>query len=133
MSITPITHHDPNIAIVAQDEPGPGGAHHRYTVSVLGEALPAIDEHGRAYTRRLPVHHLDVSFQIGGLAEVGPNGVTNEALLEIVRHRLASFQQGPFACRENESALKHTLAALDMLQRRTAKRRRRGVEGQAVK
>lgn len=56
-----------------------------------------------------------------------------DALLEIVRHRLACFQAGDFACKENESALRHVEDAIRWLNRRTAKRVRRGVEGKEIK
>lgn len=135
MSATPLQldSHDPDIALYTRDEQGPGGAHHHYTASVMGEPKPAIDEHGIPYTKRTPVQHTEIMFQKGGKAEAGANGITQEVLLEIVRHRLASFQAGPFACKENASALAHVEDAIMWLNRRTAKRRNRGVEGKSVK
>ena len=62
---------------------------------------------------------LHVLFQNGPVAINGVNGLTNELLLALVAHRLACFQSGTFACIENETALKSTLAALDALEGRT--------------
>lgn len=122
-----------DIAVYAHDEPGPGNAHHQYSVTVFGPPKAMMDEGNVPYIRRLATLCTEIRFQQGGLAEVGANGITNEALLEIVAHRLACFQAGPFACRENDSALNHIQHAIDWLARRTAKRQRRGVEGKAVK
>jgi hypothetical protein len=119
----PLDSHDPDIALYTRDEPGPGNANHHYTASVMGEPKGCIGEDGIPYT----------IFQKGGKAEAGANGITNEVLLEIVRHRLACFQAGDFSCKENASALAHVEDAIGWLKRRTAKRQRRGVEGRSVK
>jgi len=47
----------------------------------------------------------EVRFQEGGYKTVGVNGLSNEALLAIIEHRLRGFQSGPFSCRENSVAL----------------------------
>ena len=62
--------------------------------------------------------------------EEGPNGVTHEALLEVVLDRLRAFQKGKCSCRENAIAITHLETALLFLQQRTRDRMRRGVEGQ---
>lgn len=49
-------------------------------------------------------------------------GLTNEALLAIVHDRLTSFQAGPSACQENDTALDHIDAALCALRSRTVRR-----------
>lgn len=137
-----IDSHDPDIVLYVRDEPGPGGAHHHYTASVMGRPTQRIDEHGHPFITRKPVLHVDVIFQRGGKNEpvdgepgatIGANGITNEVLLEIVRHRLSGFQAGAFACKENESALSHVEDAIEWLLRRTKKRLRRGVEGKEVR
>lgn len=56
-------------------------------------------------------------------------GVTNEALLAIVAHRLQCFQKSKFACRENALALTKIEEALHWLESRTLDRTSRGVEG----
>ena len=107
-----IVESDPNqqLAITVHDEPGEGGACHRYEISYPG--------HG----------HL-ISFQNGPIKRNGVNGVTQEALLAIVIDRLRSFQSGPFSCMDNAIALTHCEEALMWLQQRTRERIKRGVEG----
>ena len=58
-------------------------------------------------------------------------GVTNEALLAIVKDRLEGFQAGKFPCQENEDALAGVNHALRFLHKRTMDRIARGVESQA--
>lgn len=103
------------LAIVATDEPGSGGANHQYEIR-----LPA--EFAATKVCR-------VEFQNGPIKEVGVNGVTHEALLAIVIDRLKSFQAGPFASDDNEQALHFCETGLFFLQERTRKRIARGVEG----
>ena len=78
-----------------------------------------------------PAHHATILFQNGPIAEggVGVNGVTHEALLAILAHRLRGFQAGPYACRENALALTKIEEAQHWLQHRTRARMARGVEG----
>lgn len=101
------------LCIFAHNEPGPGGAHHDYSICRRAEK-PC---------------HLSVQFQRGPVCEAGVNGVTNETLLAIVAHRLDGFQSGPMACAENLEALLATLAALAHLHDRTRRRLAAGVEG----
>ena len=107
--------------IVVLDEPGAGGAYHRYRV--LAVCHP---EHPQAI-------FADISFQKGPLKESGQNGLFIEDLLEICRHRLQCFQAGDFACRENEMALTKIEEALHWLDHRTKYRKKRGVEGTSEK
>ena len=99
------------------DEPGAGGACHKYFVSIPSkvDGLPETGTH--------------IDFQNGPIKEAGVNGLTQEVLLAIVIDRLRSFQAGPFSCRENAIALTHCEDALMWLQRRTRARIARGVEG----
>ena len=84
-----------------------GGAQHVYTVR-RWDAHPE-DE------RNL----LRVAFQTGPRGEEGSaDGVLDADLLEMVRDRLTRFQDGPFACRENEHALRHVEEALLWLAKR---------------
>ncbi len=101
------------IQITVMDEPGAGGANHYYVVDVDGSESAGLDVH----------------FQNGPIAEVGVNGVTQEVLLAIVIDRLRCFQNGPFACKENNEALVHAVESLDWLKSRTKARMARGVEG----
>ena len=107
---------DEMISVRAIDEPGPGGAHHHYVV-----AWPECG--GRSAV---------VHFQEGPVKEVGVNGLTNEALLAIVQHRLECFQAGEFSSRENALALTSIQNAMHWLHHRTRNRVSRGVEGKSV-
>lgn len=105
------------ITIRVLDEPGPGNACHRYEIDVVGN-VDAI---------------CDIQFQNGPVIESGFNGISNEALLAVVEDRLAGFQSGPFACRENAVALTKVQEAMMWLLKRTRDRLARGVEGTSVK
>ena len=112
------------LEIRVTDEPGAGGANHRYEILGLqtasnASALPS--EQGE--TKVL------ILFQNGTIPEKGVNGVTHEALLAIVADRLRSFQAGQFACKANACALTKIEEAQHWLQQRTIERMRRGVEG----
>ena len=108
-----VTPADDILEIKVVDEPGQGGAHHAYDI-----------EGGMA----VPTH---IRFQNGPINADGNgvNGVTHEALLEIVADRLRSFQKGPYSCKANACALTHIEEAQHWLQQRTLERMRRGVEG----
>lgn len=114
------------LKIQALDNPGHGGANHVYLVSGMDHmANPSMNpEPGVGL-----VLNGAIVFQNGPIAEAGVNGVTQEALLEIVADRLRSFQAGPYACRENDQALARIEEAQHWLQQRTLARMRRGVEG----
>lgn len=112
------------LSITVTDDPGAGGANHRYLI--MGFDLSAnpscphgMEEQGGTF----------ILFQNGPIPEVGVNGVTHEALLAIVADRLRSFQAGPYACRENALALTKIEEAMHWLHDRTLARMQRGVEG----
>jgi hypothetical protein len=102
--------------IVVEDEPGMGNACHAYMI--WGPPDKGI--------------FLDVRFQNGPIQENGVNGIQNEDLLAIVIHRLQGFQSGNFNCRENAIALTKIQEALMWLEKRTADRKNRGVEGKNI-
>jgi hypothetical protein len=119
------------IKIVVADDPGSGGANHRYEVSgfTVGAKNPSRSTSDFSY----PDGFTEVIvFQNGTINECGVNGITQEVLLAIVADRLRSFQSGPFACRENALALTKVEEAMHWLQQRTLARMRRGVEGTQV-
>ena len=60
------------------------------------------------------------------------DGTTNEEVLAVLIDRL-NFLQGKFPCRENAIALTHLETALLWLNKRTADRLARGVEGKQLK
>ncbi len=109
--------------VFAIDEPGSGGANHRYEItgfdSKTNPAESSLDDRDR----------LSILFQNGPINEVGVNGVTHEALIAILIDRLQGFQNGPFANQYNALALEHLVLARKALQSRTLERMDRGVEG----
>lgn len=108
--------------VVCLDEPGSGGACHKYEVRTFGRdgGEPA------ATVAR-------ANFQEGPIQEYGVNGCHQEDLLAIVIDRLRSFQSGEFSCRENAIAITKLEEALMWLNKRTADRQARGVEGTSQK
>lgn len=115
------------LTITVADAAGAGGANHLYMIEGFDTASNASDpfvaRHGS------PSKHTTILFQNGPIPEKGVNGVTQEVLLAIVADRLNAFQNGPFACRENEVALEKVQEAMEALQSRTKARMARGVEG----
>ena len=108
--------------ILVADPPGPGGAHHCYVIA-WATSQPSGD------MVKVCGHGEKVRFQCGPIKEVGVNGVTNEALLAIVAHRLDCFQYGPYACEDNGEALLNVRTALENLKARTQRRIDAGTEG----
>ena len=106
--------------VVCLDEPGAGNACHVYEVIDRDRPLADGNVLGSVY------------FQRGPIQENGVNGVQNEDLLNIVVDRLRGFQSGQFSCRENAIALTKIEEALMWLNKRTADRQCRGVEGKSV-
>jgi len=115
------------LTVTVVDEPGQGGACHRYDVTGFDTAnnVSKADAQGYAVSFSRSV----ILFQNGPINEVGVNGLTHEVLLAIVADRLRSFQKGPYSCKANACALTHIEEALHWLQQRTIERMRRGVEG----
>ncbi len=112
------------IEIEVLDEPGDGGACHRYRIN-LG---PLPDSNWDKRSER-PSPYTVINFQEGPIKEEGVNGISNESLLAIVEHRLQGFQSGEFSCSENLEALNNVREALRWLNNRTLDRLERGVEG----
>lgn len=97
------------------DEKGNGGANHNYSISSIKEPADI---------------YCIIQFQNGArkLSD-SIHGVLDTDLLEIVRHRLQSFQQGDFATRENAIALTHIEEALLWMNKRVEDRIERSVLG----
>lgn len=119
------------LKIEVRDEPGSGGAHHRYDITGFdtenNPAATAPDGYKASFAR------LPIVFQNGPIKEAGVNGVTGEALIAILIDRLRCFQAGAYACQDNAKAIWHLRDALDCLQVRTRARIARGVEGTHAK
>lgn len=110
------------LQIAVTDEPGSGGANHRYEVRGFStEKNPGHDDSSDA--------EVVILFQNGPINEVGVNGLTHEALLAILCDRMRGFQSGPYASADNAEALACMEQAQAALQRRTRARMARGVEG----
>ncbi len=104
--------------IIVVDEPGAGGANHEYAICKADDNPKKIaGEYGY------------ILFQNGPVKENGVNGCFQEDLIAICIDRLRSFQNGPFACRENALALTKLEEAMHWLNHRTNDRQNRGVEG----
>lgn len=108
-----------NVRIEVLDGKGPGGAHCVY--GMHSPTAEPLDE----YENYLG----GVNFQKGCIGSEGMNGITNEALLAIVAHRLECFQAGPYSCNQNGTALHLVKGALAILKVRTMERIGRGVLG----
>lgn len=105
--------------VYAMGEPGNGGANHTYAVHKYGETPTILNE-------PLAI----IQFQNGARKIPSSiHGVIDTDLLEIVRDRLKSFQNGEFATRENACALTHIEEALMWLNRRVEDRIERNVLG----
>lgn len=127
MSFRQLTAHKVNglnelLKVYTLDEPGPGGAHHEYSIAWEAD-VPPLGQY---------IDDVFIHFQRGPVNEVGVNGVSIEALLAIVADRLNCFQAGEYACEENAIALEHVSMAMNVLHQRTLKRIARGVEGTAT-
>lgn len=112
------------IEIEVLDQPGHGGACHRYAIrptQVVNEHTP----NGSQILRASCV----IRFQNGPIKEHGLNGITEDVLLTVLIDRLRSFQAGPFASPDNANTLHHLEAALNSNQKRTKERLARQVEG----
>ena len=97
---------------------GPGGAYHDYDIYRAEDDI----ETGE------PI--LVIQFQKGARKDPeARHGVLEVDLLEIVRDRLACFQAGEFATRENACALHHIEEALMWMNKRTEDRAERQVLG----
>lgn len=107
-------------SIYRMGDVGPGGAYHDYYVVLDGTS------------KRIDVDDAEVtiSFQKGARKDGSANhGILDNDLLEIVRDRLKCFQQGDFACHENEMALIHIEEALMWMNKRAEDRAERNVLG----
>lgn len=119
------THHNSpftrdHIKVYAVDEPGSGGACHRYAVCLLDE-------------RGLVVGEIILDYQHGPLNEAGINGIADEGLLAVVADRLEAFALGEFSSVETKMALHHVKSAMEWMAFRQKERDLRGVAGRLEK
>lgn len=105
--------------VFAEDETGPGEAHHRYVIKDIRKTIPGKKHFSNA-----------IWFQKGPRGEEdSQHGVIDSDLLEIVRDRLKSFQEGDYSSEYNAKALEHIELALMYLNRRVEDRLEREVLG----
>lgn len=105
--------------VVTQGGIGPGGAHHKY--AILKKIFLEKDN-----SDLLNV----IDFQKGPRNEEdSQSGIIDSDLLEIVRDRLKSFQEGDYKSDYNEKALNHLEIALMYMNRRVEDRIERNVLG----
>jgi len=110
------SHHDGHglneSIVIAADEPGPGGASHRYVFLIDGTEVGALQ------------------FQCGPRNVEGSTpGITEGAFLMTLIDRLECFQAGPYACEENAVALEKARECLAAIRLRADNRAARGVLG----
>jgi len=105
--------------VYAVDEKGNGGANHEYLICD-GVDDNTIESFSPA----------TIQFQNGARKEHGStHGIIDSDLIEIVKHRLESFQQGRYHSRENAIVLTHLEEALMWMNRRVEDRIERNVLG----
>lgn len=98
-------------------------------VNAISRAPTGKDVEGHVYNLGAGTHpQQDLWFQLGTVPEAGHNGTTNEAVIACLVHRL-KFLNGKFPCRENALAITKLQEALMWLEKRTADRVARNVEG----
>ena len=112
--------------VYAVDEIGNGNANHLYLIVKKGDAQLNEDSINIKPDSLLAT----IQFQNGPRKDdESIPGVLDTDLLEIVRDRLKSFQEGEFATRENAIALTHIENALLWMNKRVEDRISRGVLG----
>ena len=111
--------------VKAVDEPGAGGANHKYRIDVY-----VIQENGEVVRNEHTLaHSLTIDFQHGPLKEVSANGILESALIAILLDRQRSFNRGEFSCRENSLTITHLEEALHWQGHRSRVRKFQNVEG----
>lgn len=73
----------------------------------------------------------ELNFQEGSFSKYGVNGLTNESLLEVVKHRIKKLNE-KFSCPENGIALDSIETAIKILESRANNRIQRGIEGENI-
>lgn len=98
-----------------------------------------LDEHGNPTGGAVSGTGLHIDWQAGPLGRgddrLEPNGAFVETVISAAKQRLEFYQtasEGRFACRENAIAITKLDEALMWLNKRTADREARGVEGTHV-
>jgi hypothetical protein len=114
------------INVVTADLRASDNAHHRYKIFVNRDGQSSNEP------PRITIHEVELVFQNGGLKEVGPNGITDQALLAVILDRVRSFNDGQYRCRENSLVITKLEEALMWMEKRSNDRSHRGVEGERI-
>lgn len=83
---------------------------------------------GHLYQIVAGTNRQELSFQLGPVKDAGVNGCQNEQIVAALVHRLGVLNKA-FPCRENSLAITKLEEALLWLEKRTADRVSRNVEG----
>jgi hypothetical protein len=108
-----------------------------YTDSTGGSYVNAIASRdgvnvdGHVYEVISGTNRTELNFQHGPVGEAGVNGMQNEQLLAVLIHRMNVLNKA-FPCRENALAITKLEEATMWLEKRTASRVARGVEGKNI-
>ena len=102
--------------------------HNGLAVNAIYTLADGEDVAGHHYQLLLPGGAVDFGFQAGSVRENGVNGITSEAMIATLIHRI-THQNGKFPCTENADAIAHLQFALNALDARTRDRIARGVDG----
>lgn len=105
--------------------------HNGVAVNAISSLADGTDVEGHEYQILSGPKTTAISFQRGGVVDNGVNGLTNEALMNVVLHRLLVLD-AKFPCGENKQAIAFLSDSLSALESRTASRTARGVEGREV-
>ena len=103
--------------------------HNGVAVNAISTLSDGSDVEGHLYQVLIGPKTLSLEFQNGPVKEAGVNGLTNEALLAVLAHRIGVLNK-KFPCRENSLAITKIEEASLWLGKRTADRIARGVEGE---
>lgn len=111
-----------HIVVTAVTPPAPDGACKHYSIAAV---IPAQTSDSSEQV----VNQSTLDFQDGSIAEVGPNGITDQALLAVVLDRMRGFNNGPYRCRENSVIITKIEEALMWMEKRSNDRARQGIDG----
>ena len=118
--------------VYATDGQGPGGANHVYMICRNDKKHGFESVEGDLSKIIADPDAIIATIELQNGPRKNPDsvhGVIDADLLEIVRDRLISFQDGPFACDENAHALSHIEEALLWMNKRVEDRIERNVLG----
>jgi len=97
------------------------------------EALNKVDENKNPTGGSVEGTGLSIAWQNGPLGRdadrIKPNGAFVETVIDAARQRIQFYQDSKFSCRENAIAITKLEEALMWLNKRTADREKRNVEG----